>query len=258
MDYRTTFTLAHELQWPAWAQAQLNEAIEMGLAFGRESQTTSLAGALYHGWFTPPRVELPAGLLRRPLAGLYRGAHAGSTRRARDTGVQVIERRDAIGRDRWWRTWGDQWSPALSRNRTSRLLLSPDMTALEELITAATTTLLDLDEPWLLACPTLPTRLRHSGSAVIYLPSEGDAAGRLVDALSCYMRADTPPLCLPLAPGIALAEHPGNGMTFGEHRSHLIALALESAPLDPLRAIAEVFGLHGISPAEPHRRSGLG
>jgi hypothetical protein len=258
MEQHTIVTLAEELTWPAWAQLQLDDAIEMGRAFARQRQSASLAGELYHRWFTPPRVEIPAALLRRPLAGLYRSAHAGSTRRAADSDMSVIERRDAIGRDRWWRTWSEQWAPALSRNRTSRLLLSPDMTALEEFVAAATAVLLDLDEPWLLACPTLPSRLRHSGSAVIYLPADGRVARQLVDALAAYMRADTPPLCLPLARGIAVADHPGNGMTFGEHRSHLIALALEPAPADPLRAIADVFGLHGISPAEPHRTSGRG
>src|SRR5207248_9609425 len=132
---------------------------------------------------------------------LYRQAHAGSTRRT-DTGeVPTIDRRDAIGRDRWWRSWGPQWSPARGRTSGLRLLFSPDMSALSEFVHTATQTLLDVDEPWLLACPTLPSRLRHSGSVVLYLPDEGDLRSALVTALDPYVRADTPPLCLPLNPG---------------------------------------------------------
>ena len=134
------------------------------------------------------------------------------------------------------------------------------MTALPDFVRAATRTLLDIEEPWLLACPTLPSRLRHSGSVVLYLPEDAQLHNALVAAVEEYLRADTPPLCLPLRAGVALAEHPGNGMTFGEHRCHLVALAIERAEpsTDPLRAIADMFAAHGISPAEPHRGNVLG
>jgi hypothetical protein len=44
-------------------------------------------------------------------------------------------------------------------------------------------------------------------------------------------------------------------MTFGEHRCHLISLALglPRAPQEPLSAIAEVFATHGVDPSAPHR-----
>ena len=205
-------------------------------------------------------VDTPRELLRRPLAGLYRQAHAGTTRRRDDVEVPTIDRCDAIGRDRWWRTWGPQWSPARGRASRLRLLFSPRMDRLSDFIAVATSTLVDVDEPWLIACPTLPSRLRHSGSIVVYLPDTDGLRQSLVAAVEPYLRADTPPLCLPLRPGVALAEHPSNGMTFGEHRCHLVALAIErrDSTTDPLRAIAEVFGAHGISPAEPHRGNDLG
>ncbi|MCW2497640.1 T3SS effector HopA1 family protein [Jatrophihabitans sp.] len=255
MQHRTI----EQTDWPAWARRQLLGAIMAADAHAAGNGPSTLAGRLYHSWFTPPVVETPRALLRLPLVGLYRQAHAGSTRRVVDDDeVQVIDRRDVLGRDRWWRTWGSQWSPSRSRSRSVRLLLSPEMAALPEFVHVATAALLGLDQPWLLAMPTLPSRLRHSGSAVIYLPDDAGLHHDISAALSGYMRADTPPLCLPLAPGVALAEDPGNGMTFGEHRSHLVALALEPRPREPLRAIAEVFGAHGLSSAEPHRSSGLG
>lgn len=265
MLHRTTVaTQATEpADWPTWAHDQLIDAVELATEFQSQPRATTLAGELYHEWFTPPVVQTPRDLLRRPLAGLYRQAHAGSTRRVESGELPTIDRRDAIGRDRWWRTWGPQWSPARSRVSGLRLLFSPEMTALADFVRAATAALLDVDEPWLLACPTLPSRLRHSGSVVAYIPYEDDVRTKLVDALDPYVRDDTPPLCLPLRRGVAVAEHPGNGMTFGEHRCHLIALAIERAGLadhhpEPLRAIAETFAAHGISPAEPYRGNVLG
>ena len=43
-------------------------------------------------------------------------------------------------------------------------------------------------------------------------------------------------------------------MTFGEHRCHLITLALRhpSGARDPLRSIAAVFAAHGLDPAAPY------
>jgi hypothetical protein len=263
---RQRATIAHQLAeneasaWPVWARAELCEAIEIAREFRAVPRQTTLAGELYHEWFTPPVAETPPQLLRRPLAGLYRQAHAGSTRQNDLGEVPTIDRRDAIGRDRWWRTWGPLWSPARGRTSALRLLFSPDMNALTEFVRAATQTLVDIEEPWLLACPTLPSRLRHSGSVVLYLPDDAALRAAVIAGLDPYLRNDTPPLCLPLSEGVAVAEHPGNGMTFGEHRCHLVALAIERAEpeTDPLRAIANMFAAHGISPAEPHRGNVLG
>jgi len=264
MRHRATFAHGRAetavIDWPVWASQQLLGAVDIATSFRRAPQATTLAGELYHEWYTPPVVETPTELLRRPLAGLYRQAHAGSTRRFDDADIPTIDRRDAIGRDRWWRTWGPQWSPARGRSSGLRLLFSPQMTALTDFVRTATQTLIDADEPWLLACPTLPSRLRHSGSVVLYLADDPALRSTLIAGLAPYLRDDTPPLCLPLGEGVALAEHPGNGMTFGEHRCHLVALAIERATenTDPLRAIAEMFAAHGISPAEPHRGNVLG
>jgi hypothetical protein len=71
------------------------------------------------------------------------------------------------------------------------------------------------------------------------------------------LRPIAPPLCLPLAAGVGAAEYPDNGMTFGEHRCHLVALGLRHRrrSRDPLSTIASVFTAYGIHPAEPHRTS---
>jgi hypothetical protein len=135
------------------------------------------------------------------------------------------------------------------------------MNSLPQFVAIMTAVLLESSVPWLLACPTLPSRLRHSGSAVLYLGDADALPAALLPTLAPVLRTDTPPLCLPLAPGAALAEQPSNGMTFGEHRCHLVALALGdlslgnlrvSEPLGALQAIADAFGSHGVDPAHPH------
>ena len=105
------------------------------------------------------------------------------------------------------------------------------------------------------ACATNPRRLRRVAPAVLDVRDLDTLPAGLLARLTPLLRAVTPPLCLPVAPGVAVATYPDNGMAFGEHRCHLIATALRhpSSAGDPLRAIAAVFTAHGIDPAAPHR-----
>jgi hypothetical protein len=242
--------------WPAWAQPQLHRAVSIAQGVANSGRGSALAGELYRRWFNPitaPPLELGRPLL--PLAGLYRSAHAGSASRIVIDGMSVVDRHDVVGRDGWWRTWGDAWMPTRSRANAVRILLSPRPDALTSLIATVTAALLDDPAPWLLACPTDPQRLRRPASSVLYLPDVDALPDGLLDALQPILRTEIPPLCLPLVPGAALAEYPDNGMSFGEHRCHLLALALRTplARKAPLHAIADVFTSHGIDPAQPHR-----
>ena len=162
-------------------------------------------------------------------------------------GVAVLDRNDHVGADGWWRTWNTSWRPRVD---DSRLLLSPRPDALADLIGLLTGQLRDV--PYLLACATDPNRLARSAAVVLYVPRLSVLTPALVDAVTPLLRADTPPLCLPLGPGIALAQYPANGMTFGEHRCHLVALAL-ARPGAALSEIADVFRTHGVDPATPYR-----
>src|SRR5581483_10837719 len=108
----------------------------------------------------------------RPLAGVYRAAHAGSRmRRDGGDGTYVLDRQDVVRRDGWWRTWGPAWMPTRSREQTARILLSPCGDRLAEFVNLVTTSLRDTDVPWLLACATDPRRIRRMSAAVLYVPS---------------------------------------------------------------------------------------
>lgn len=241
--------------WPGWAAAQLRGAVAIA---ENAPPGSSLAAHLYRAWFTYPLAVSHGGAPGRyamPLAGVYRAAHAGSRRQVRVDGIRLVDRRDVIGADGWWRTWGRTWTPPRRRPETARIVFSPAPQRLAAVVRIVTGALLDSAQPWALACATNPRRVRRCAAVVLDLPSADALPAELLRALEPALLPQLPPLCLPLAPGVGLAGHPGNGMTFGEHRCHLISLALRrpGAADDPLQAIADVFRAHGIDPAAPHR-----
>ena len=243
------------LDWPDWAAAQLGRAVDIAAT---TPAGTSVAAHLYRSWFNFP-LALPADVdpprFAMPLAGVYRAAHAGSGRRLDVAGLQLIDRSDIIGADGWWRTWGRNWTPPRRRPETVRIVFSPAPERLAAVVRIVTGALLDSTAPWALACAVSPRRVRRCASVLLDLPSTDALPEELLPALAPSLRPELPPLCLPLAPGVGLASHPSNGMTFGEHRCHLISLALRHphAGSEPLRAIAETFRAHGIDPATPHQ-----
>lgn len=241
--------------WPTWAHSQLTDAVRLARTTGDRS---SVAALLYREWFNPAVGPVSRLRTRRPLAGSYRAAHAGSGRRVRADGVSVVQRHDVIGADGWWRTWGEAWTPPRSRPGSVRLLLTPRVDRIEEFVTTVTSRLVGASVPWSLACAAAPRRLTRIGGAVLDVPDLTAVPPRLIEDIAALVHPVTPPLCLPLTAGVGLAEYPTNGMTFGEHRCHLIALGLRhpGADRDPLTVIASVFAAHGLDPSAPHRSSG--
>ncbi|HZC70508.1 MAG TPA: T3SS effector HopA1 family protein [Jatrophihabitans sp.] len=238
--------------WPAWAGAQLSAAVAIAES---ASDRMSVAALLYREWFNPIAGEIDGLPANRPLAGVYRTAHAGSTTRVRSGGVSVVGRHDVIRTGGWWRTWGEDWTPPRSRPGSVRLMLTPRPDRLAEFVTTVTGRLLDECGPWSLACAVDPRRIARVGCAVLDLQSVDAVPSDLLDELTPLLRPIAPPLCLPLAAGVGAAEYPDNGMTFGEHRCHLVALALRhpSSARNPLRAVAAVFAAHGLDPTQPHQ-----
>jgi hypothetical protein len=238
--------------WPSWASDQLDAAVSIA---NSADDRISVAALLYREWFNPIASDAEVLPTQRPLAGLYRAAHAGSGTRVRSGGISVVARHDVIRAGGWWRTWGEDWTPPRSRPGSVRLFLTPRPDQLTEFVSTVTGRLLHEHEPWSLACAIDPRRIARYGCAVLDLSSLGAMPAGLLDDLAPLIRPVAPPLCLPLTAGVGLAEYPDNGMTFGEHRCHLVALALRhpSSARNPLRAIAAVFKAHGIDPAQPHR-----
>jgi len=235
--------------WPQWARPQLAAAVEIA---EHAPDHLGIARLLYREWFSPLLTGAGAPITR-PMVGVFRAAHAGSGRRLRAGSVSVVDRFDLLGPDGWWRTWGTEWTPPRSRRGSVRLMLSPRAERLPELVRTVTGALLPTAVAWSLGCATRGPRLSRLGAAVLDVPSLDALPAGLLDELEPLLHPAAPPLCLPVRPGIGLAEYPDNGMTFGEHRCHLVALALRhpSSGTNPLRTIAAVFGAHDIDPARP-------
>jgi hypothetical protein len=239
-------------QWPQWAVPQLLAAA--AIADGvRGERGLVLPAELYRRWFNP--VLGPGASTGRPLAGVYRSAHAGSAHRIERDGLAVVDRNDVVGRDGWWRTWNDRWLPTRSRAAGVRLLLSPRPERAGDLVRVITSRLRGAPVPWLLAVSTHPARLGRPAAATLYVQHSAQLPLDLLQELRPLLQDVTPPLTLPIVPGAGLAQTPGNGMSFGEHRCHLVALALRTAAArrDPLAAIADVFRMHSVDPAHPYR-----
>ena len=80
----------------------------------------------------------------------------------------------------------------------------------------------------------------------------------LHQAVSARLRGTTPMFTRRLARGLAMAEDPGDGRSFGQHRCQLVAQALQQAhrdgsdtPRARLRAVVQGFARNGIDPARP-------
>jgi hypothetical protein len=238
--------------WPEWAIPQLGAAVTLA---DTAADGVSVASLLYRNWFNKELADPCDPPAHVPLAGLYRAAHAGSRTRLRRGTLSVVARHDVLRSGGWWRTWGEQGTPPRGRRGSVRLLLTPRADWLAEFVATVTGSLLGGDVPWSLACATDHWRIARSGCAVLDLPDVEAVPGTLLAELTPMLHPVTPPLCLPLAAGVGAAEYPDNGMTFGEHRCHLVALGLRHRrrSRDPLSVIAGVFGAYGIDPAQPYR-----
>lgn len=102
-------------------------------------------------------------------------------------------------------------------------------------------------------------------AAVLYLEEEHAdaalvAAARAHAAVARHLRPGVPRLTLELAPGVGLAEDPGTGESFGQHRCRVVAGALTRAGdrsvEEAASAVLAAFVAEGIDPARPHARPG--
>ena len=88
--------------------------------------------------------------------------------------------------------------------------------------------------PFQAKLPVAPLGYGRSDTGVLYLDdadvaASGEAIVAAYAALGAFVRAEVPAFTLPLAPGLAFAESPQNGDSFGMHRCTLIAEGLVRA-----------------------------
>ncbi len=186
----------------------------------------------------------------------------GAPARAGDS-LALARRRDTVDETGgWWMTW---------RGAPESLVriywnAGPDVVA--RLIRGVTTVLEDSGTAYMLKCPTTAALFARADGIVLYLAADGWPAvkGGLrqvhADVVS-RLRPDVPPLTLRLGDGVAAAEDPGDGRSFGQSRSDAVAAgAIEIIARgvvdieDRIACLAAAIAASGIDPERPFLRPG--
>jgi hypothetical protein len=208
------------------------------------------------------------GRPRAMLAGDY--CHASASARsglAPRVGEQllVVRRQDAPPAEGWWRTWGGGWRPSEPPEALTRLYLAAEPVRVLELIGRLTATLQELATPWLLKVAAEHAALGRPDAVVVYLRSAdlGDApesaplVGSLASCASGLVRDVRPALTSSIGRGVALAEDPADGRSFGERLSALVAAALiapRASSEEPRQVLVAALRAAGLDPVRPHLR----
>jgi HopA1 effector protein family len=201
-------------------------------------------------WIDPIDLYFADGVGLRPPAG---------------SSIAVSARRDSADLlPGWWTTLSAAWSkgsPPLVRLYWS--VPAAKVCRLVEGLTAA----LDPGQPYALKCPLDLDRCRRPDAVVLYLPGAtwdelraGLAAG--YRRVRQWLRPRVPALTRQLAPGLGLAEDPGDD-SFGAHRCRIVAEGLATARhagvSDPdalCDAAVAALGRHGVRAEAPYRGPG--
>lgn len=111
-----------------------------------------------------------------------------------------------------------------------------------------------------------PRHFDRADAAVMYVA--GDDLGAVAELarvvhrrVSVDLNAHVPGFTKKLAPGVAVAEDPGGGSSFGQHRCHLVAEGIVRAHerghgqiAGRVAVVREVMAEHGVDPDAPYRR----
>lgn len=164
--------------------------------------------------------------------------------------------------------YGEAPVDAFDRTVVTRLYFNLGPAGVQKWIEILTSLLNKTQTPFTLKCPLNPMAFRRTDSCVLYLPRRYfDFAWQILKPtltqVSNLLRPATPMFALPLEQGVSLADDPGNGESFGQHRMRLVARALcsesalNSTNLEVKRsAVVEEFSRAGLSLESPHLNSG--
>jgi HopA1 effector protein family len=183
--------------------------------------------------------------------------------------VQVTARRDTLDpAGAFWFSFGGSWDEAVIPPGLVRFYWNVAQAAAPELVRALSRGLNDRVDSYALKVAVSDRDVERPDRAVMYLlPSEVAGANSTIRrthrALGPHLRPRSPRLTLRLAEGLAVAEDPDTGESFGEHRCRLMAEALtqirrsgHSGDDGSVDAVLEHLREAGIDPARPHLRPG--
>jgi hypothetical protein len=166
-----------------------------------------------------------------------------------------------------WQTWGPRWTTDLDAGGAEvvRLDLSIAPPTALHVVAAVTARARHWDHPWRLSSvlpgPEPEDADPRPEPTVLHLPATALFPLRreiapLVSELEPFLSRVVPALTLRIGHGASLAQEPGDGRTFGQHRSHLVAAAvLDTMRLHHREQVArtiDAFADAGIDPDRPY------
>lgn len=174
------------------------------------------------------------------------------------TAVRVTARRDHADPGGFWFTFGGDWDETALPAGVVRYYWNAPTPALPALVGAITSALQTAAVAYGLKAVSVVGAARPD-SGVLYLRREDAASLRPVlmavhRQVAGLLEEPTPPLALRLRPGLAVAEDPETGESFGQHRCRLVAAGLQRARTVEAAVAGLVAG--GIDPARPHLNPG--
>jgi hypothetical protein len=152
----------------------------------------------------------------------------------------------------------------MSETGTVRFYWNCSLAASVPIVRQLTTRLAALDVPFHFKIVDDPQLFMRADNTVLYVPTDvvADVLPAVVATygeLGRYLRSRVPLFTRELAPGLAVAEDPGNGDSFGMHRSRLVAEGLWDASRarrttarGRLTAVVKRFVREGVDPERPH------
>jgi hypothetical protein len=184
--------------------------------------------------------------------------------------VRAVARRDALDEaTAFWFTYGGDWDEAAELPpELVRVYWHVRRRAVPELVGVLTEHLAEARVPYSLKVAVADPDVERPDRAVLYLTRDAYAAAapairRAHGAVTSCLLPGVPRLTRHLAPGLAVADDPGTGESFGQQRCGLVAEALRgeranmTANADERAAVVvEHLAATGHDPARPYLRVG--
>jgi hypothetical protein len=133
------------------------------------------------------------------------------------------------------------------------------------LLDSVSTRLNRFQVPYRFKCLTHSAAYIRSDSAVVFVPRRWyQITARLLrdthGAIASHLRPDSPLFTKPMADGLAFAEDPGGGQSFGMHRCAALARAIRGVALNQgslsIAKVEEQLSQQGVSPLFPYLNPG--
>lgn len=183
--------------------------------------------------------------------------------------VRVVARRDVLDdASAFWFTYGGDWDEERPPPALVRVYWNVRRPSAPALVGALTERLAVAGAPYSLKVAVEDRDAGRPDRAVLYLARDGFAAAapalrQAHETLDGALLPHVPRLTRRLAPGLALADDPATGESFGQHRCRLLAAALRDGgggSVEPeeerLAMLVAHLAAAGLDPARPYLRTG--